>query len=98
VKLSLSKARKRHVGTEDVQLYSFLTPHYTEVDGEQRIPASLPPRKNLDTYWLGERVSPRVGLDNLEKRSLVPAGIRTEDHPTRSLVCVKTIINMITSI
>jgi len=34
-----------------------------EVSGQLHAPATLPPGKDPDTYWTGDRVSPRADLD-----------------------------------
>lgn len=51
-------------------------------------------QNSLKTHWTGRWVGPSDGLDILEKRKKIfaPTGIRTADHPTRSLVSTLTML------
>jgi hypothetical protein len=43
-----------------------------EVNGQLHATAALPPRKSPGTHWIGGWVSPRAGLDTVEKRKILP--------------------------
>jgi hypothetical protein len=42
--------------------------HYLEVSGQLHAPAALPPGNSPGTHFIGGRVDPRAGLDDMEKR------------------------------
>jgi hypothetical protein len=41
------------------------------VSGQLHGPATLPPGKGPGTHWIGGRVDPRAGLDDVEKRKFL---------------------------
>jgi hypothetical protein len=81
----------RHLGTEDVQLHSFLI---SALDRREWSPAHLgrfSPRKNPGSIDQGAGwASESVWTFRKRVQSLAPAGIRTPDRPARGLVTIPT--------
>jgi hypothetical protein len=55
-------------GGVDVQIHVFLTSALVGGDWS----ASRPGRFSLGTHWIGGWVGPRTGLDNVERRNILP--------------------------
>ena len=55
------------------------------MSGQLHVPAALLSGKNPVAHWIGDWLSPRVGLDDFVETFLAPAGFRTPDRPARIL-------------
>jgi hypothetical protein len=64
-------------GGVDVYIQVFLTS--AVVGGQLHAPAALPPEEEPPgIHWVGDWVGPRTGLDDVEKRKILPLpGTRT---------------------
>jgi len=61
-------------------------------------PAALTVGKVTACYWIGECVSPKGGVDDLNKEELFPpTGIRAPDPQIRSQITVPTIASYLNS-
>jgi hypothetical protein len=43
-----------------------------EVSGQLHAPAALHPGKEPGTHWMGDLVNPRAGVDDMERRKILP--------------------------
>lgn len=91
--MSLSKARKASEESRCKVLLIF-NPALYWCEWSATHPGFLTQRKNSDTHKLGDRVSQRAGLDNLEKKISCPGWNLDKDRPARGLVALLTVIIM----